>query len=255
MKEKKALVIKFGGSEATGMEGARKDYLYDFLQSIGSDVFDTYDHIGLVIGGGPRVRALQANVEGDTAKNLVAREVMWEHAETLRDVANAVGLQTVASVPHSPEEMYDLLNTDKSQTIVMSWLKDRQSSDASSILLLEKWAQEIRTAEIVILSNVAYIFTHNPNEVTTARAIIRSNVNQLVRERVLSDDPNSFKPGDHVVIDPVAVSILVRNNNKQIPLFFSHGNNPGDVGKFLTGEQPHYGTLLHNKYSKTVYLK
>lgn len=253
MSREKALVLKFGGSQATGMEGADASYLHDFLSHIGTDLLRSYDHVGLVIGGGPRVRVLQASVEGDTAKDMIAREAMWEHAETLRQVAGSLGLETVDRVPHSPEEMNQILKLDKSPVIAMSWLQDGQSSDASSIMLAEKWRKEIGEAEIVILSNIAYIFTDDPRKNSLAKAIARSNVRQLVKEKVLSDDPKSFVPGGHVVIDPVGVSRLVSGRNSEMPLLFGHGAAPVEVLRFLTGHPQEKGTVLHNSISQTVY--
>lgn len=249
-----SLVIKFGGSQATSIEGAKADYLYGFLNSLGTSLLNSYAHIGLVIGGGPRARALQAQVKGVSQKNLVTRQVMWEHAETLADVSRSLGLSTVKDVPHSPEEMDHILRSDKARVVALSWLQDGQSSDASSISLAEIWMKEIHSAQVVILSNVAYIFTNNPNVVATARAITRSNVRQLVKEGVLTDDPRSFIPGDHVVIDPVAVSRLVRNENIAIPLYFGHGADPVNVKVFLNGMQTNKGTILNKKYVRTEYI-
>jgi uridylate kinase len=254
MKEK-ALVLKFGGSQATGMEGADASYLHSFLSHIGIDLLKSYDRVGLVIGGGPRVRVLQASVEGDTAKDMIAKEAMWEHAETLRQVAGSLGLETVSRVPHSPEEMNHILKTDNNPVIAMSWLQDGQSSDTSSIMLAEKWRKEIGQAEIVILSNIAYIFTDDPRNNTMAKAIARSNVRRLVKEKVLSDDPKNFVPGGHVVIDPVGVSKLVSGHNSEMPLLFGHGGAPVEVLRFLTGHQQEQGTVLHDQYDHTAYVE
>lgn len=252
MREKHALVIKFGGSQATGMEGAKADYLHSFLSDLGSDILCSYNHIGLVIGGGPRVRALQSQVVTDHEKNMVARQVMWDHAETLKQVAASLGLQTADCVPHTVEEVEWMLKVDINPVVVVSWLKDGQSSDTSSVILAEAWRRQRNMAELVILSNVAYIFTQDPSLIG-ARAIRRSNVKRLVREGVLSDDPSTFTPGGHVVMDAVAVSKLVKHDNTKIPLLFGHGANSTDVRRFLRKVDPEEGTLLNDCYGETIY--
>ena len=93
----KAITLKLGGSEATSAEGANYEYLYSFIDQI-ANTLNTFDKIGLIIGGGPRIRVLQKTVDTDYEKDMIAREAMWGHAETLSEVASNLGFEKIVLV-------------------------------------------------------------------------------------------------------------------------------------------------------------
>jgi len=250
MKEnKKALVIKFGGSSATNAEGADREYLQSFLTSI-EEYLSGFEKIGLIIGGGKRIRLLQETVATNYEKDMIAREAMWEHAETLREIAQEIGLDPVDQVPHSLEEL-KLLQTQEGRTVTSSWLKDGQSSDTSAILMAEMWLEEGYEALVVILSNVAHIYTADPKKDYLARPIAVSSVQNLVDEKVLSQD--KFIPGMSVTIDPVAVSILTSLGDGAPSIFFGDSADVDGVASFLQGEDVESGTVLDPSIKETKY--
>ncbi|MEP7166362.1 MAG: hypothetical protein ABI758_00105 [Candidatus Woesebacteria bacterium] len=251
--KEKACVIKIGGSGATDMNGASKPNLIALLTEIGIPELSKYSRLALGIGGGPRVRALQATKETDHEKDMVARDVMWEHAEDLLAVAASLGLVTVPGIPHSPEEMMHIARNQKQPVVAMSWLKDKQSSDTSALMLAMEWQRQGYDTELVILSNVLHIFTADPKHDPEARPISRSSVPLLVKENVLIDDPEKFRPGMNVTIDPVAVSHLVRQENEKLDLMFTGMSNGRNVNAFLSGYEPDMGTVLRPSIEQTVY--
>lgn len=252
MKER-ALIIKFGGSVATTPDGANKDYLRSFLKGLGLDLLRSYQRVGLVIGGGSRVRALQKGLETDYQKDMIAQGALWEHAQDLLSVAGEVGLETVDRIPHSRTEAYQMVAHQQKPVLAMSWVTTGQSTDAAAVMLSEMWQQRQYKAEIVILSNVFHILTGDPKQDITARPIRSSSVERLVEEGVLIDNPDDYKSGMNVTIDPVAVrNLLVMN--EQIPsLFFGHANDIASVIAYLLGKIPENGTVLKPTNLSTVY--
>lgn len=254
MQEKqKALVIKFGGSVATNIEGANEHYLRNFFEHLGLDVLSSVDRLGLLIGGGPRVRELQKSVSTNYEKDMIAREAMWEHAESLRTVAEELGLDPTEAVPHSSKELLEMLPDLENKTVVASWLKDGQSSDASAISLAEAWVNQGYEAAVVILSNVAHIFTADPKKDDSAKPISYSSVDQLVKEGVLIDDPSKFTPGMSVTIDPIAVRTLKDMRDEAPTVFFGNSESYDDVRSFLIGESIQSGTILDPAQNNTEY--
>ncbi|PWU24142.1 hypothetical protein C5B42_00575 [Candidatus Cerribacteria bacterium 'Amazon FNV 2010 28 9'] len=252
MNKEKALVLKFGGSGATTIEGANVEYLTSFLSSL-VDVFSQYERIGLIIGGGPRIRSLQKTVNTDYEKNMIAREALWEHAEQLLDVIIELGLEAVPVIPHSIDEAIQIINLQLGKVVVLSWLKEGQSTDASAIFLADEWQFQGYEATIVILSNVTHIFTSDPKIDPQAKSIQSSNVKALVEQNILVDDPLAFKPGMNVTIDPVAVAHLLEMEDNAPKIFFGDYKDAESVRAFLLGLVPQNGTILSTQCVKTIY--
>lgn len=254
MTKERALILKFGGSSATNMEGANTEYLSSFLGGI-LDLLQAYDRVGVIIGGGPRIRELQKTVETNTEKDLIAREALWEHAEQLRKVAEDLGLETFPNIPHSPAEVHLALQEQMEKVIAVSWLNEGQSTDASAVFLAEEWKDQGYEAVIVILSNVLHIFTADPKSNPDAAPIQSSSVSLLVKEGVLLNDPEKFRPGMNVTIDPVAVSHLEKQGKKAPAVFFGDSQDITGVRQFLSGENPETGTVLRPDIRQTSYVQ
>lgn len=238
----RAIVIKFGGSYATTMEGANREYLHSFLAEL-IGLLQDYQRIGLVIGGGPRIRALQQTVDGDHQKNMIAREALWEHAEDLKSVIEELGF-AAEPVPHDFAAALETLAHQTSPVVVVSWLADGQSTDTSAVTLAETWQTQGYEAVIVILSNVANIFTADPRVIPDAQPITHSSVQHLVEEGVLLNDPATFKPGMSVTIDPVAVSRLEAMGEKAPSVWFGNGADKEGVKEFIRHGRAQTGTTL-----------
>lgn len=248
----KAITLKLGGSEATSAEGANYEYLYSFIDQI-ANTLNTFDKIELIIGGGPRIRVLQKTVDTDYEKDMIAREAMWGHAETLSEVASNLGFEKIA-VARSLDEAIALANDDETRVITMSWLKSGQSSDASSILLAREWWNQEYETFIVILSNVLNIFTADPKKNDNTRAIASSSIDNLVTEGVILNNPDQFVPGMNVPIDPVAISLLQQLGSSAPDVFFGSGNDTEGVLSFLKGRKPETGTVLSTRNKVTAYV-
>lgn len=243
-KEHKALVLKFGGSNAVEDNGANAEYLFRFLTAIGVKKLQTYEKLGLVIGGGQRVRTLQMQHDDSTQKDLAARNMLWEHATTLLTVAKMVGLSVDSRIPHDVEEMDHILQTQKHQVLSMNWVKAGQSTDATAMILLDRWARMGYEANMVILSNVTYIYTGDPKIQTDAKPIKFAGIESLISNGVVVNDPDKFVPGMNTTIDPVAVRIYQTLEQYFPLLYFGHSLHPHAVFTFLNGMIPHIGTLV-----------
>lgn len=248
-----AIIFKFGGSSATTMEGTNKDYIRSFFSALKMDLPKLYDRIILVIGGGPRIRALQETVEGDSAKNLIAREALWEHAQALLEVSKEFGWDVTPVVPHSAEEAEKMIASKKDGVMAMSWLRDGQSTDASAVLAARGLQEAGYGVTMVMLSNINRIFTADPKKDPQAKPISVTSVPLLVNEGVFIDDPKAFKPGMHIALDPVAVSLLNGYGDTAPTIFFCHGADTKNTHAYLTGETFHDGTLLDPQQKKTRY--
>lgn len=240
----KAVVLKFGGSRATDDTGINTDYFSRFFANIDRNCLNSRDQIALVIGGGPKVRAMQKTVEGNANKDRIAREVLWENAETLRQLAEEQGLGPVAPIPHSTEEARALLADPAYRSVAMSWLQEGRSTDATALLIAEEWIQRGYDTMVVILSNVARIFTADPRQFDDAEPIAAANVEDLVANGVLLGNPEDFTPGMNVTIDPVAVHTLLRLGQAAPLLYFGHGDDFESINQFLASGEANNGTLI-----------
>lgn len=237
-----ALVIKFGGSNTILDDGANKDYLLNYLTHF-REIFPNLEKIALVIGGGQRVRLRQAQVETNEEKDQIGIETTWEHAQSLKEVADELGLMPCDKIAHSPEEAKEILASNR--VTVMGGLQIGQSTDAVSAFAAHRFKREGYEPALIILSNIDSIYTADPKKEQNAKPIKRSSVPTLVSEGVLINDPKKWVPGMAITIDPVAVSLLQLDSAKQeIPLYFGQGDNWKNVLSYINEQDVTDGTIL-----------
>lgn len=249
----KAIVIKFGGSAATNDEGANKEYLRGFFTALGQDFQTLFSRAAFVIGGGPRVRRLQATVSTQQEKDHIGLRALREHAGQMSEVLREFGMDVEPVVPTNPEQAERLFARQKKFAIALGGLQIGQSTDTVGVTAAELFAQQELDAKLVILSNVWRIFTADPKSDSTARPIRRSSINTLIREGVLIDDPAKFTSGMSVTIDPVATHRLSQYGLAATPVFFGHANDTQSISQFLHEQEPSNGTVLDPRTTKTEY--
>src|SRR3990167_2099974 len=114
-------VVKFGGSFATNPDSGeiQPDYFEKFFSEFASVLIDRYAKIGLIVGGGPKVRREQ-RAAGDIsspAKDRLAKVMMHKNAETLRWMAGDYGLNVAPRVPKNENEAKALAYNEKYNTV------------------------------------------------------------------------------------------------------------------------------------------
>jgi uridylate kinase len=215
-------VIKFGGSFATNQETGllKESYFEDFFRVFANILIEQYAKVGLVIGGGPRVRRDQADAGNVSAgeKDRVAQSIMWQNAEKLRQIAGDYRLRVPSRVPHSQDEALRMILDHHYSVMIASWLKEGQSSDAVAAFLLRQLTDALRRTEspeeiwplIVILSNVPFLFDKDPDKHTDSQPISFATLSTLEKSGIISSKLEDFDSGMNVPIDPVAVNRLLR---------------------------------------------
>ena len=235
--KKEALSIKFGGSNAVDAWGINYDYFKLFFDEVGIDVFNQFAKLAFIIGGGKRVREQQALVETNEKKDAIGIKILREHATQLRDVLNEQGLKTAKEIPHNENEAIELFRHNR--VVSMGGLKIGQSTDAVAVTAGEIFESQGFEALIIILSNIAYIYTSDPETNRNTTLIEQASINHLVDSGVLNDNPKKFIPGMHAALDPVAVYRLKQKPKK---LYFTHSNEIKNIRAFLLGEKTTKGT-------------
>jgi uridylate kinase len=249
----RAIVIKFGGSAATNESGANKEYLRWFFTTLGPDFTRLFTRAAFIIGGGPRVRRLQAAVDTNAEKDRVGLVALREHAAQLGEVVQEFGMSVESEVPLNPIDAHRIFATQKRFAVALGGLQIGQSTDTVAVTAAELFAQQQLDAQIVILSNVWRIYTADPKTNPDALPIHHSSVQQLINQNVLIDDPARFSPGMNVTIDPVATYNLAKQGQSAPPVFFGHAEDVASIAQFLRQETPQNGTVLQAKMQKTEY--
>ncbi len=251
----RAVVVKFGGSQATTLEGANSEYLRNFLGEIAPLLLKHFAHAAFVIGGGPRVRLEQQKYQTNEEKDQAGMRLLREHAAQLSEVARSVGLSVANTVPKNEEELRRLTQQNHAFALALGGLKTGQSTDTAAVTAAEAFQDIGYEAMVVVLSNICHIFTTDPKLNADARPIRRATLQRLVDERVLANDPSKFIPGMSVALDPVAVSRLQKRERqgKSIPLWFGHGDDVENTKHFLARKSVKSGTELVTDDQATEY--
>lgn len=250
---KEAAIIKFGGSAATNEAGANREYLRWFFHELGSDFQKIFSRAAFIIGGGPRVRLIQAQLQTQQEKDQAGIRATQEHAAQMADVLRASGMRTEKNVPTNPAELKRLIEEQKAFAVALGGIKIGQTTDAVAVTAAELYAQQELNAKIVILSNVWSIFTSDPKKNPEALPIMESSIPLLIKENVLVNDPAQFTSGMNVTIDPVAVYNLEHQSEKAPQLFFGHAEDVAGIKDFLYGFTPESGTVLKPQNRVTRY--
>lgn len=273
-KKARAVVIKFGGSFATDPKTGKviEEYFHKFFQEFGEALKARYDKIGLVIGGGQKVRSNQKAARGASAaeKHRLAQKDMWDNAEVIRRLAGEYGLDVALFVPKNPEEAKVLAHDGQRNTGVVSWLQEYQTSDTSAVMLLHLFSEALEKshdpkdieAMAVILSNVPFIFTADPNKDFNAKPISYASLSQLVDAEFISARKEDLVEGMSAPIDPVAVHKLLEleKAGHDTTLYFADGrtDNFSSIREILTGapfdeSKPRLGTRIRSNATEILY--
>jgi len=255
--KEKAVVIKFGGSTATHEYGVNNDYFHEFFGITAAALQQRFSRFAFVIGGGKRVRRVQQTVHTNREKDQVALQILAEHAQQLSDIALSYGFQMSTSIPSSNKEAQRVFSQDRFQGIALGGLQIGQSTDTVAVTAAELFQNQGYDALLLILSNIAYIYTSDPNIQKNAKPIAQGNIRGLIQEKVLVDDPKKFVPGMNVTIDPVAVSMLKKHwLMNDIHIWFGHGMHTQAVLYALQHNGSSYeGTSLTCTPKSTKYVK
>ncbi len=249
----KALIVKFGGSSSTTMEGANPEYFLPFFNDVKEALTQHYARLALIIGGGPRVRALQAGVTEDREKDQIGIRALREHAAQLRTFARESGLSVAEYVPQDEQHAREIVSADKAFAVAFGGLKVGQSTDTVAITAAEIFQDEGYEALVVVLSNIARIFTADPKLEPNARPIRRASLDRLVEEGVLVNDPAKFRPGMNVTLDPVAVHRLQQRGTLRPDIWFGHGQDRTNVAHVARRVEPNDGTQIVSYDLETEY--
>lgn len=238
---KSALVLKFGGSATTTLDGLNLVYLADFFARLDLDLTKIFEKVVLVVGGGSRSRQALATA-GPEAALAVTRDHAHELNLALRQLDLSGLTQGVVAglVPTNHQELRAAII--ESQLVAVGGLELGQSTDAvalSAAQILDELGCEVA---IVVLSNVAAIYTQDPKKAPEAKQIACATLDQLVELGVLVDNPSAFKHGMNVPLDPIAVHRYANINHQ--PLYFAGAADIEGVRNFLTHGEQNSGTLV-----------
>ncbi|MCD8526852.1 hypothetical protein LRY65_01420 [Candidatus Woesebacteria bacterium] len=192
----RALVVKFGGSEATDENGVCEENLHAWFEAVQVHFPTHFVHAVFAIGGGQHVRKEQAS-QGDISderKDQIGIEVLRGHAEQVQRVLARQGYSVESEIPQSPADAQTILSEQRQFAVALGGLQVGQSTDASAVTAAEIYQDNGYDASILILSNIWNIFTADPRKDDSARPISASSLATLVAEGVLLNDPCQFRP-------------------------------------------------------------
>ncbi|HZZ98425.1 MAG TPA: hypothetical protein VFG51_00665 [Candidatus Saccharimonadia bacterium] len=250
---KRVAIVKFGGSTSTNERGVNAEYLNAVFDEIQSILLADFAHAAFVIGGGKHVRLMQKGVESDEQKDKIGIQVLHQHAMQLVAIARKHGMSIQQRVPWTNKGAAEIFHNNRDFAIALGGLQIGQSTDTVAVTAAELFIEQGYEATICILSNVARIFTADPNLHPGAVPIRRANIHQLVREGVLLDDPAQFRSGMNVTIDPVAVSKLEQLDPRFFKLWFGDGRDLASLRQWLSEQEPKNGTLIVPEQIETQY--
>ncbi|MFH1967459.1 MAG: hypothetical protein ABIJ03_03050 [Patescibacteria group bacterium] len=243
MSKEKAIVIKFGGSASTDLDGANIEYFDDFFQEIGPLIMATMAKAAFIIGGGPRVRELQKVCNDPDEKDRIGIQATQQHAWQMGEVAKKHGLSVIPSVPTSPDEAKKIISGNAEFAIALGGLQIGQSTDAVALETAAIFKDQGLEPIIVILSNVLYIFTEDPKVNPDAQPIVSASIGSLIDRGILAKGKEHWKPGMNWAFDPVATDIL-GNLADPYKILFTHAKNLDDVKRFIEGKSVEEGTVV-----------
>lgn len=254
MHKEKAAIIKFGGSATTNENGINEAYFNRFFRETLNPLISMYSHVVLITGGGIRARRAQEAVANNKEKDLAGLRVTQEHAQQLGAIMRAHCIKVNDVVPRNEDEAEFTIKHLHTQMVVLGGLKVGQSTDTVAVTAAQLYQHMDFDVALLILSNIDCIFTADPKKHQDAKPIRQANIDVLIQEGVLLDDPKKFTPGMNVTIDPVAVSRIVKQRgNQRIPLWFGHGLQYQIAHEYLRFSNASNGTMLVRDQIPTEY--
>lgn len=233
---KNAVVLKFGGSATTNQTGLNPAYLAEFFSALKLDLTKLFAKAVFVVGGGVRARK-ELSLNGPQAALAITRQHAGQLGQTLR----GFGLPISFTVPTTTDKLRKQIE-ETNFGVAVGGLELGQTTDAvamSAAQILNDLGYQV---SIVVLSNVPAIYTSDPREDLGAKQIAVATLGQLVKMGILIDDPEAFRHGMNVPLDPVAVYRYKTLDHH--PLFFAGASDAEGVKKFLTQSETDTGTLI-----------
>ncbi len=243
MEKEKAIIIKFGGSASTNLEGASAEYFNNFFQELGPLIMATMARAAFIVGGGPRVRELQKASDDPDEKDRIGIRATQEHAAQMGEVAKEHGFSVVPGVPTSPKEARELMSNNDEFAIALGGLQIGQSTDAVAMEAAAIFREQGYEPLIVILSNVLYIYTADPKVDPNAEPIAEASISALTERGILAKGKKHWRPGMNGAFDPVATEAL-SELDEPYKMLFTHAHNTADVQNFIEEEKVNEGTIV-----------
>lgn len=230
------MVLKFGGSATTNQTGLNPAYLAEFFSALQVDLTKLFEKAVFVVGGGTRARK-ELSLHGPQAALAITRQHAGQLGQTLR----GLGLPICLDVPTDVEKLRQQIEKTNFG-VAVGGLELGQTTDAVAMSAAQILSDLGYQVSIVVLSNVPAIYTFDPKKDSNAQQIAVATLEQLVELGVLIDDPEAFRHGMNVPLDPVAVYRY--KNLDHHPLFFAGAGDAEGVRKFLTRSDTDTGTLI-----------
>jgi uridylate kinase len=233
---RKALILKLGGSTAVNLAGLNLSYAARLIKDIEQPIFKQYERVVFVVGGGTRAR--QALIDGGVT---AAIQVTQEHAAQLASVVIQAGLTCWDKVPTSVEKLEEAIS-ETDFAVSVGGLEIGQTTDAVGMTATEILDRQGYQVSVVILSNVEAIYTADPRKFSSAKPVKKAPIDWFIQEGILLDNPQAFRDGMSVPLDPVAVSRYKALTKHK--LLFTSADDVNGVRHFLTGVGEQSGTVI-----------
>ncbi len=231
----KNIVIKFGGSLLFS-EGGTINYekITEFCDLIKND--KNYDSIIIVCGGGTiarqYIKAIREFTENEILCDLIGIDISRINSRLI--VANMKEF-AYPQVPESFKELSTAIITSK--IVVMGGLQPGQSTTSVAIQV----AEFLKTARLVILTDVDGIYDKDPKVFDDAKLLRELNYDSLQKIILEMSGDKQAAAGEYRIFDAVSLQILKRSN---VVVSVISGSNLDQFKKLWNNEKANVGTTI-----------
>jgi len=231
----KNIVIKFGGSLLFS-EGGTINYekITEFCDLIKND--KNYDSIIIVCGGGTiarqYIKAIREFTENEILCDLIGIDISRINSRLI--VANMKEF-AYPQVPESFKELSTAIITSK--IVVMGGLQPGQSTTSVAIQV----AEFLKTARLVILTDVDGIYDKDPKVFDDAKLLRELNYDSLQKIILEMSGDKQAAAGEYRIFDVVSLQILKRSN---VVVSVISGSNLDQFKKLWNNEKANVGTTI-----------
>ena len=231
----KNIVIKFGGSLLFS-EGGTINYekITEFCDLIKND--KNYDSIIIVCGGGTiarqYIKAIREFTENEILCDLIGIDISRINSRLI--VANMKEF-AYPQVPESFKELSTAIITSK--IVVMGGLQPGQSTTSVAIQV----AEFLKTARLVILTDVDGIYDKDPKVFDDAKLLRELNYDSLQKIILEMSGDKQAAAGEYRIFDAVSLQILKRSN---VVVSVISGSNLDQFKKLWNNEKVNIGTTI-----------
>jgi len=231
----KNIVIKYGGSLLFS-EGGTINYekITEFCDLIKND--KNYDSIIIVCGGGTiarqYIKAIREFTENEILCDLIEIDISRINSRLI--VANMKEI-AYPQVPESFKELSTAIITSK--IVVMGGLQPGQSTTSVAIQV----AEFLKTARLVILTDVDGIYDKDPKVFDDAKLLRELNYDSLQKIILEMSGDKQAAAGEYRIFDAVSLQILKRSN---VVVSVISGSNLDQFKKLWNNEKANVGTTI-----------